>query len=201
VLLFLPSVAALASSPGNLLANAELDLDTSSWVEVSPAFSDLQPHASDHDACAGAGSGEAINSGTIPAASATFRQCVTGIQAEVEHSFGAHLYFASGQATSGHAYMLVHWMGGPGCSNQLLAAASPSVPSSTTDQWVRSANALSTPPAGTSSADVRIFLNKAPDTGSLAVRFDGVYLAATPGQNFADGFESASDCRWTLAAP
>ena len=94
---------------------------------------------------------------------------------------------------------LILWVDAPDCQGSLLgtSVAGGSVHSSSAGNWVELRSDAAYAPAGAQSAQVVVRLVKVEAAGTLELRLDGIYLYATPGHAFRDGFDLASTCRWT----
>jgi hypothetical protein len=195
---------AASAGAGNLLVNAELDLDVLDWDERTPSISELDWHTLDADACGNAsGSALAQNWGIVASTTAIFEQCVPGIVVGETYSLAAWLRFPSGQTQSGHAYVQIQFMEQEDCLGETASVPSNSsqLQSGNSDVWVRRQVESAIAPAGATAARVGITLSKDSHTGNLDLHFDRLYFGPGPGIVFQDGFETDSLCRWSAEAP
>jgi hypothetical protein len=188
----------------NLLENAELDFDVLVWNELSPQTSEFDWHTLDADACGSAsGSALAQNWGIVAFSTATFYQCVPGIVAGQEYTFGAYLRFPSGQAQTGYSHVRVNFMEQADCHGEVvgLPTNSANLTSSTTDAWIWRGVDSAVAPSGANGARVSVILIKDSHTSQLDLHYDRAFFGAGHGYLFGDGFESDSTCRWDLVSP
>lgn len=188
----------------NLLPNGEFDTDIVAWFTAG-AGSAIAWTGLDHDGCAPAVSGAllATNSATSAGVTRGSAACVTDIVGNATYSFGADLHFPAGQARTGSAEIVVVWFSTPDCTGLSgdSVTGDTTVDTSTAGTWVEVRNDAATAPADATSASFSVRLLKNEAGGSLALAYDGAFLADGLVLLFTDDFERQSSCHWSVAFP
>ena len=190
VLVYLP--AAGAADGDNKLSNGTFDLDVAGWTPVQDTTLVWDPMDADGDPSSGA----AIVTTTADQHSTTAAdQCSEVLEGDKEYLLRAMIFIPSMQPAAGWGNLRVVLYPQPNCGGYpVLHLFSSWVYSATSDQWLRSTVAITTPPSA-QSALVRLTATKDAGTGYLDVAFDNVSLAYAA--IFVDGFESGDLTQWS----
>ncbi len=179
----------------NLVSNSSFDTDVMGWTALFGASLMWDPLDADGDPLSG--SSLVTNIDPDPYDGNGAAQCIDGLNGERTYGFSADINIPGGQIETGHAYLLIQWYSGAGCSGAIGLAESPQVTSATTDAWVTSSH-LAQSPAGTQSGRIRLSVLKIEAGGSLDAHFDNAWLEAAI---FVDGFESGGLTAWSSSVP
>lgn len=204
----LVTALALAAAPGaraqNLLPNGEFDVDTLAWFTAGSG-STIAWTGIDHSGCPPSVSGALLqtNASTAAATARGSAACVTDIVGNATYSFGVDLRFPTGQTRTGSAEVVVVWFETPDCTGLSGSTSSggPPVSTATAGNWVPVRNDAATAPAEAISASFSVRLLKNEAGGSLALTYDGAFLADGVILLFNDDFERQSSCHWSATIP
>jgi hypothetical protein len=199
---------AMASASGalaqSLLPNGEFDTDIVGW-STAGAGSAVVWTTIDHSGCPPEVSGALlhVNFATSAGVQRGSAACVTDIVGNATYSFGAELHFPTGQGTTGEAEIVVVWFSTPDCTGLSgdTTAGGTTVDTSTAGSWVLVRNDSATAPADAISAAFSVRLTKNEAGDSLALAYDGAFLADGQVLLFNDGFERESSCHWSVTVP
>jgi hypothetical protein len=181
----------------NLVSNPDFDTDLTAWNPLSGALQMWDPLDADSDPLSG--SALVTNIDPDPNDGSGSAQCIDGLVGDWLYDVSAEFYIPSGQVETGHAYLLVQFYTGTGCSSFIGFADTDPVFSTTTDVWVARTRRVWAP-AGTQSARLRLSVWKNEAGGSLDAHFDNVGFESAA-LVFIDGFESGDVSAWTWSTP
>jgi hypothetical protein len=169
-LLFVTAGVTLAQ---NLIVNPDFDSNVAGWNFTTPGTFTHDPLL-DADSNPLSGSGRLDNTSPVAFGTSFAAQCVA-VTGGSSYDFRAEIRIGSGQTQTGYAMVVVNFFDGVSCGGSYIdGVASPNVPSTTTDTWVRWQAFTYTAPVAAASAQVSLWVNKAEASGSLVVNFDNV---------------------------
>lgn len=194
VFLTMVMVASVVQSQ-NLLPNSTFDSDVAGWLAGSESTVGWDPLDANGDPLSG--SALVTNLDVDPNDSTGAYRCIDGLADDTFYRFGADILIPGGQIETGHAYLLVQWYGGAGCSGFLNLTESPIVLTSTPDEWF-AVSKVAASPSGTQSGRLRLSVWKNEAGASLDAHFDNVLMEAVL---FIDGFETGDTSGWSSTMP
>jgi len=202
------SGTAVLAQPGNQIANGQFDtLDgTAGWTAHSGGYSTVDVGTFDADGCTGQGLGSGSAKGTNTAnsdfAGASFYwTCIEGPPVGEPFALATAFYFDN-HTVPGNASTVINFYDTAGCSGTDVGGGLNSGGIvSTAIGWQRVRNNTGVVPVGAASARVWVLLIKTLGAdSSLTVYFDDVQLL-NPSWIYAEDFEIADTCRWSVALP